>query len=144
MEYVDRRHGYHAFLDQLSRWWTDRDLRHRYKLQYFRISRFAWLIVGVAARELKAHRLHITLLNVQNELCMREVVYEAFAVVHGQFRVERKQCVIFLPLVVRLAADARSLARVADIAGFREMYEQFLLRLTRSDITRGLRLLYVR
>ncbi len=95
-------------------------------------------VVRVAVHQLKSYRLHVTFLDVEDELRMREIVHEALAVVDGRFRIKSKHTISSLPLIVRFATDPRALARVAHVARLREILEQLLLCSNRSRCGRRL------
>ena len=80
--------------------------------------------------ELEAHRLHVALLDILNEMRLREIVHKTLPKIDGNICVVREYAIVTL-LVVGFAANTGSLAGVANIAVLREMLEHLLLHCSR-------------
>ena len=84
-------------------------------------------IVIMAVHEMEAYRLHVTLLDLADELGVGKVVHEGLARLNGTVSLCRKPRIV-PPSVVCLATDTPSLACEADVAGFsKELDDLFLL-----------------
>lgn len=80
----------------------------------------------MAVHEVKAYRLHITLLYPADELGVREIIHECLTQLNRNIRLLGKHYVI-LPSVVCLTTDTPSLACEADVAGLGERLDNLLL-----------------